>query len=214
MNLSTYVGARSRFFSSLESNGELAIVGPDINENIVLKLKDIKSFLSYCSAVLVREPLLREEIELMTPSIKIANEDLSFSAFLNTTKLNDKLSFYFQATTFVNKVSLIFSDRGLLGERNTYKPFDSQDNRAIDSMTTNSLDDIRTFSNKYFKFKNYRGTAVFDRVTLHKKGYTIYLTDKFLYLTIIATKYNDRTGINTYTAILYAHTSDVTFGAE
>ena len=32
MNLSTYTHARARFFSSLESIGELAIVGPDINE--------------------------------------------------------------------------------------------------------------------------------------------------------------------------------------
>ncbi len=204
MNLSTYVNARARFFSSLESNGELAIVGPDIEENVVLKLKDLKSFYSYCSAVLVREPLVREVVELMSPVNKLAQEDLNLEAFLSTTKLNNQLSFYFQATTFANKASLHFNDRGLLGEKNTYKPFDSLESKAIDSMTTNSLDEMRDFSNKYFKFKNYRGSAVFNRVSLHVKGYTIYLTDKDLYITIIAVKSNTKTGINSYTAVLYS----------
>ena len=170
---------------------------------MVLKLKDIKSFYSYCSAVLIREPLVREEVELMAPINKVAQEYLTFITFLSTTKLNNQLSFYFQATTFFNKASLSFSDRGLLGEKNVYKPFDSLDSKTIDSMTTNSLDEMRAFSNKYFKFKNYRGTAVFDRVALHTKGYTIYLVDKALYLTIIAVKSNTRTGIHSYTAILY-----------
>ncbi len=46
MNLSTYVNARARFFSSLESNGELSIVGPDISQ------PDLSStFTGYCPPV-------------------------------------------------------------------------------------------------------------------------------------------------------------------
>ena len=202
MNLSTYTAARSRFFSSMESNGELKMVGPDINENVNLKIKDIKGFLSYCSAVLVREPIVNDIIDLKAPGATVADEHLSFDSFLATTKLNSKLSFYFQATVFVNKASLHFSDRGLLGEKNVYKPFDSSDSKSLDSMTTSSLEEIRNFSNRYFKFANYRGTASFDRAALHLKGYTIYLDDKQMYMTIIACKYN-KSSINNYTAVLY-----------
>ena len=203
MNLSTYTAARARFFSSLESNGNLAIIGEDINENMTLKLKDIKSFLSYASVVLIREPLILDTINLMVLGSKIADENMDFNSFLVTTKLNDKLSFYFQATTFVNKDPLKFSDRGLLGAQNTYKPFDSQENKELDSMLTASLDEIRIFSQNNFKFKHYRGLASFDRVSLHTKGHTIYLTDKKLYMTIIASKFNFKSGINSYLAILY-----------
>ena len=203
MNLSNYSLARGKFFSSMESLGGLALVGPDLNENMTLKLKDIKSFLSYCSAVLSREPLIKESVELMTPSSKIAHEDLDYEAFLKTTRLSDNISFYFQATTFVNKAPLSFSDRGLLGEKNEYKPFDSQDSKPIDSMVTATIEEIRAFGDDNFKFKHYRGTAAFDRATTHTKGHTIYLTDKQLYMTIIASRHNTKTGVTSYIAIMY-----------
>ncbi len=203
MNLSNYCLARGKFFSSMESIGELSIVGSDINEDIALNLKNIKSLLSYCSAVLSREPIIKGTIELMTPTSKIANENLDYEAFLKTTRLSDNKSFYFQATTFANKASLLFSDRGLLGEKNEYKPFDSQDNKAIDSMISATIEEIRLFSDNNFKFKHYRGTAAFDRATTHTKGYTIYLTDKEMYMTVIASRHNTKSGITSYIAIMY-----------
>ena len=208
MNLSNYCLARAKFFSPLESIGDFNMVGEDINENMTLRVKDLKGLLSYFSAVLTKEPILNDVANIMTPGTKIANEDLSYDTFLKTTKLNDNISFYFQATTFANKASLTFSDIGLLGESNTYKPFNSQDATVIDSMITASLDDIRQFSDNNFKFKKYRGTAAFDRVSIHPKGYTIYLTDKQLYMTIIASKYTTKTGVTSYIAIMYIGDDD------
>lgn len=203
MNLSNYTTARARFFSAIESNGTFNLTGPDINENVTLKIKDLKGLLSYGSAVLTREPIVNDTVDLMTATIKVADEDLSYEAFLNTTKLNDNISFYFQATTFVNKVPLMFNDIGLKGDENEYKPFDSSSNKAVDSMLTATLDEVRLFSEKYFKFRNYRGTAAFERATTHIKGHTIYLTDKGLYMTIIAAKYDMKTGRNSYIAVMY-----------
>lgn len=203
MNLSNFTNKRSRFFSSLESVGELNITGPDLSENITLQLKDIKSFLGYCSSMLVREPIVVDTIDLKPLANSIANEIVDFNTFLSSTMLNSKLSFYFQATTFANKESLDFKDKGQLGEENTYKPFGSNVAKSIDSMMTASLDEIRAISDKYFRFKNFRGTAVFNRAYIHNKGYTVYLSDKGLYLTIIAAKYDTKTGISSYTAVLY-----------
>ncbi len=155
MNLSNYSLARGKFFSELESIGSFELIGPDIEENMTLKLKDLKGLLSYASAVLAIEPIVKNTVELMTPTSKVASENLSYEAFLNTTKLNDSISFYFQATTFVNKAPLTFSDRGLLGEKNEYKPFDSSDTKTIDSMLSATIEEIRAFSDDHFKFKNY-----------------------------------------------------------
>ena len=203
MNLSNYSTARARFFSPLESIGTFEMIGPDLTENVTLKLKDLKGLISYFSAVLSREPIITDVVEVMTPDTKVAVENLSYEAFLKTTMLNDNISFYFQATTFVNKAPLYFNDIGLLGERNEYKPFDSHDSKTLDTMITATIDDIREFSEDSFKFKQYRGTAAFDRATTHPKGYTIYLLDKKLYVTIIASRHNTKTGITSYIAIMY-----------
>lgn len=203
MNLSNYTAARAKFFSPLESIGEFNLVGTDINENMTLKLKSLKSLLSYTSAVLTREPIITSNVSLLKPGTISADEYLTYDAFLNTTKLNNDLSFYFQATTFVNKAPLTFSDRGLLGDKNTYKPFDSAEVKSVDSMITGTIDDIRVFSEDNFKYKHFRGTAAFNRVTTHKKGYTMYLTDKALYVTIIASRHTIKTGITSYIAVMY-----------
>ncbi len=203
MTLSNYSHARAKFFSSLESVGEFNLVGPDLAEDVTLKLKDLKGLISYFSAIMSREPIVKQDVEVMTPFSKIADESLNYEAFLVTTKLNDNMSFYFQATTFVNKAPLLFNDKGLLGEKNEYKPFDSHDSKSLDTMLTATIDEIRTFSEDTFKFKHYRGTAAFDRAITHTKGYTIYLIDKGLYMTIIASRHNTKTGINSYIAIMY-----------
>ena len=66
-----------------------------------------------------------------------------------------------------------------------------------------TIEEIRAFGDDNFKFKHYRGTAAFDRATTHTKGYTIYLTDKQLYMTIIASRHNTKTGVTSYIAIMY-----------
>lgn len=203
MNLSNYSDKRNRFFSSLESVGTLSIIGDDLNIPMTLKVKDIKSFVNYCSSVLVREPLIRESIELMAFGTRIADERLSFDEFQNTTKLNAKLTFYFQATTFANKAPLNFRDKGLLGGNNVYKPFDSQDEGVVNTMLTASLEEIKVFSDTYFKLKHFKGVASFSRATSHLKGYTIYLIDKGIYATIISAKYDEKNGYINYLAVLY-----------
>ena len=60
MNLSNYCLARAKFFSPLESIGDFNMVGEDINENMTLRVKDLKGLLSYFSAVLTKEPILND----------------------------------------------------------------------------------------------------------------------------------------------------------
>jgi len=202
MILSNFSIARARFFSPIESLEPVALQGAEIQENMTLKLRDIKSLLGYFSLVHTKEPIILDEIFLRDLTTCVPDESMSYNEFIETTKLDDNATFYFQATTFVNKVPLIFSDRGLLGSKNTYKPFDSSESKEVDSMLTASIEYIREFSDKKFKFKNYRGMVAFERTTVHKKNYTIYLEDKGFYLTIISSRHTDK-GQNTYIGILY-----------
>lgn len=200
MNLSNYTEARKNFLSSYESIGTLDFVGPDVEANMTLDIKSIKSLLGYFSVIHNREVITQDRINIVNPNIVSPDENTSFGAFMEKTLINTKQSFYFQATTFAHREPLIFSDNALLGDKNVYKPFDSLDSSGQNSMLTATLAEIRSFSNQNFKLKNYRGVATFQLVDILRKGYIIYLTDKHLYLMVIAAKYQD---INNYTAILF-----------
>ena len=202
MILSNFSTKRAAFFSDIESIKPLALRGTDIEQNLTIIVKDIKSFLSYVSVVHTREPITVDITELQPLGSIVASETLEYGAFIETTKLNDRLTFYFQATTFVNKVPLNFNDIGLLGAKNTYRPFDSTDQSAVNSMITADISTIRAFSDEHFKFKRYRGLVAFERAIVHKRGYTIALPDKGLLITIIASRHSDKG--NSYIGIMYS----------
>jgi hypothetical protein len=133
----------------------------------------------------------------------IPDEIYGFKHFLEKTKLSNKLSFYFQSTEFVHRVPLKFKDIAFLGEDNTYKPFDSSDLAAANTMMTSDIDSIRQFSDEHFRLKTYRGVVAFHWAQLLPKGYTFFISDRDLFIVVIAVK-SLKTGGYAYIGIVHS----------
>ena len=177
----------------------------EIPYGMTITLKDIRALFSYFSAIHAREPILHGSGNTMlSPAINGAQVQMAFDAFLKTTEINNKPTFYFQASTFEDQDSLTFFDKGLRGVKNTYKPFDSGTRSAKDTMLTMSLEEIATFHGQFFKFKNYRGIAAFGSAEVHDKGYIYDIVDRQMFMVIIAAKYDLKSGISMYTTVLIA----------
>ena len=205
MDLSQFANARGDFFSELESIGTLDLDDTTIDYGMTLKLRDIRSLFSYLASIHAREPILHGSGNTMlSPAIEAAQLVMAFDAFIKTTEINNQPTFYFQASTFEDQDSLTFIDKGLLGGKNVYKPFDSGTRSAKDTMLTMSLDEVATFHNQFFKFKNYRGLAAFGSATVYDKGFIIEIVDRQMYLVIISAKYDLKKGVSMYTAVMIA----------
>lgn len=203
MNLSNYSIARQRFMSSIETLKPPVLTGPDVDFNMTISVKDLKALLSYFSVVHTREPIVSNSLMLKTIRTQGYNEVMDFRTFKEITTVDNKSTFYFQESTFVNKAPLKFYDKGLLGEINVYRPFNSSDVKDISSMLSMTIDEIRQFSDGFFKFKTYRGIVGFSRVDILEKGYTTYLSDRDLYIIVIASKFVDNKP-NTYMGVMFS----------
>jgi hypothetical protein len=162
--------------------------GPELTEGLNINLNTVKELARYTSTVYSYEPIFTTYLLFRPLKTVIADVSLRYNQFLETTKQDNKLSFYFQSTDFAHKVPLKFKDVAFLGEDNLYKPYDSSELSAIDSKMTSSLTDIKTFSENHFSLKTLRGTIAFWQQDLLPKGYTFYLTDKQLYILVISYK--------------------------
>lgn len=202
MNTSQYINARNAFFSDLESVSTLEMTSPDITTDVTLQLKDIRALSSYLSAVHLMEPLFGATNNFIDYDLPYEDESLSFEAFRNTTLLNNVKTFVFQATTFANKVPLVFYDKALLGETNVYKPFGSSESTSIKTMMTSSIAGAAAFSSKNFKLAHYKGLVAFSSTRIHNKGYVINITDRGFKIVIIAAKYDLKKGVATYLGLL------------
>ncbi len=205
MNLANYTNAMSKFKSTLESPAlSLNIISKDITSGASLKMNNVKALLSYYIHLYIKEIIADTQINLIDLDDNSSyDEVIGFTEFIYSTHKEDKPSFYFETTDVVEKVPLRFRDLSLIGEVNIFKPFDTVDEKDFSTQMTSTLEDIKLFSQKYYKHKSFRGIIAFQRPTLHTKGYTIYLVDKKLFATIISVNYNLVTGYGTYLAILY-----------
>jgi hypothetical protein len=201
MNLSQYYDARTAFFSDLESIGTLELTGPDLDTGCTLKLRNVKAFASYLSAVYAMEPLFGANNFFIDGKLNSQDETLSFKAFQKNAQLNNVKTFMFQATTFADKAPLTFFDKALLGERNTYKPFGASSN-AIDSMSTMSLIEAEEFNNLKFKFTSYKGIISFSSPRVFDKGYIFYISDRLFRIVVIAGKYDTKKGQANYIGLI------------
>ncbi len=203
MDLNLLSSARNKFFSDFESYKiPEAIECPDIPYGVELPLKTYKNLVSYISGIFSYEPVYMDRIKFIPMNSPIVYEVIDYKGFMEKTKLNNKLSFYFQSTDFAHKVPLKFSDKMLLGGSNTYKPFDSSGIRAVSSYITANIDEIKELSDRYFKQRNLRGVVAFHWISLLPKGYTFYISDRDFYITVISFRNLKDVGYD-YIGLLY-----------
>lgn len=205
MNLSNYATALSKFNSTLESPvTTINILSKPIESSATVSFNTVKDLLNYYLQLYIKEALVDTQITLLDLDDRTGfDEATSFKGFIDSTYRLDKPSFKFQTTDVSERVPLSFRDYALLGDENIYKAFDTVEEATFRTQMSASLDEIKQHSQKYYKHKSFRGIIAFERPLLHTKGYTIYLIDKKLYATIIASSYSLSTGYGTYIAILY-----------
>jgi hypothetical protein len=203
MILQDHIKARSFFMSSIESVGSLpGVISPNITEGVTLKLNNYDAFFKYVSAVFSLEPIVKDIIELRALTNPTPDKSLDFRLFMETTKQDNKYSFYFQSTDFAHKVPLRFNDLGFLGDTNVYKPYDSSDLSAIDTMITSNLAGIKHLSSLKFQLRTLRGITAFFQADYLPKGYTFFFTDRSMYMVILSMKELKNGGYN-YLALLH-----------